>query len=262
MNQKEQKLVELLVSMQKKYGILGVKAEFEAEGARLEELMRLKDIASRAGMGIALKIGGPEAISDILRARLVGVAEIVAPMVESSYALLKFLDAFNKHVREDERVHVIPAVNIETIQSYRDLDKILEVGKAKGLHGVTVGRVDLVGSMGLGRKDANSHEIFEITKTICEKAKNAGMRTVVGGSIEKESEEFIKKLVGANLLDRFETRKIIFDAKLALKDYKSAVKDAHRFEDGWLENKRDHYQRIADEDKERIPMLKKRITEE
>lgn len=261
MNTKEQKLVELLKSMQKKYGVLGVKAEFESEGARLEELMRLKDIASRAGVILALKIGGPEDVWGIHQARRIGVHEIVAPMVESSYALKKFLEAFEKHVPKSERDDVVAAVNIETAQSYADIDRIIEIGKAKGLHGITVGRVDLAGSLGLDRNLIDSPKICEITESVCKKARVAGLRTVIGGAIENGSRTFIKKLVDANLLDRFETRKIIFGAAHAMANYEDAVKDAHRFEKGWLENKQDHYNAILAEDAERIPMLKNRIGE-
>jgi len=261
MNVRERNLADLLKAMRTKYGVLGVKAEFESEGTRLEELMRLKEVASSAGAVLALKIGGPEDVRGIHDARKVGVHEIVAPMVESAYGLKKFLEAFLKYVPKDEREEIVAAVNIETIQSYKDLDNILQVGKAQGLHGVTIGRVDLAGSMDLGRAGIDSPEIFKITKTICAKAKKTGLRTVVGGQIEAGSLEFISKLVDAGVLDRFETRKVIFDARLAIADYKNAVRDAHRFDKIWLENKRDHYANIANEDSHRFPMLEKRINE-
>ena len=53
--------------------------------------MRLKEVVSAAGLGLTLKIGGCEAIRDMYEARVLGVARIVAPMIESPYALQKFL---------------------------------------------------------------------------------------------------------------------------------------------------------------------------
>lgn len=259
MNTKEKELVALLKTMREKYGVLGVKAEFEAEGTRITELMRLKDVASRAGVILAVKIGGPEDVWGILQARQVGVSEIVAPMVESAYALEKFLDAFKKHVTEDEREETVAAVNVETAQTYGNIDALIEVGKKQGLHGVTVGRVDLIGSMGLKRDSINSPKVFKITESICKKAKAAGLRTVMGGGIEKDSKDFVRKLTDANLLDRFETRKIIFNAKAACADYENAVRDAHRFDKIWLLNKQDHYSAIAGEDKAMFEKLDKRI---
>lgn len=259
MNKQERTLVSHLETMRRKYGVLGVKAEFEAEGTRITELMRLKDVASRAGVILALKIGGPEDVWGILQARQVGVAEIVAPMVESAYALEKFLDAFGKNVPEDERDETVSAVNVETSQTYANIDALIEIGKNKGLHGVTVGRVDLIGSMGLKRDSINSPKVFKITEAICKKAKAAGLRTVVGGGIENASLDFIRKLVDADLLDRFETRKIIFDAKTALLDYENAVRDAHRFDKIWLLNKQSHYAAIAREDEAMFEKLDRRI---
>ena len=93
MNTLEYKMIELLLDMKKNYGVIDLKAEFEAEGSRMNELMRLKEVASNAGLSIALKIGGAEAITDIFEAQKIGISAIVAPMIESPYALSKYIMA-------------------------------------------------------------------------------------------------------------------------------------------------------------------------
>jgi len=50
MNQLEKKMVELLIELREEHSVVGVKAEFEAEGTRIEEAMRLKEISTRAGL--------------------------------------------------------------------------------------------------------------------------------------------------------------------------------------------------------------------
>ena len=263
MNARERELATLLNEMRRDFGVVAVKAEFEAEGTRLRELMRLKEIASKIGMNVALKIGGPEDVWGILQARDVGVSDIVAPMVESAYGLKKFLGVFNKYIPEDEREECKAAINVETVQAYNDLDNILKVGKELGLHCVTIGRVDLTGSLGWGRDKIDSLDTYAIVESICARAKKAGFRVTMGGGVESGSWSFIGSLVAVGVLDRFETRKIIFDvsSKLMVEPvrYEAAIKSAHLFDLKWLENKRAFYSSIAEEDAHRIPLLQKRI---
>ena len=44
MNTNEKKMLSSLLELKEKHNVLSVKAEFEAEGSRIEEMMRLKDV--------------------------------------------------------------------------------------------------------------------------------------------------------------------------------------------------------------------------
>src|SRR5512136_732360 len=103
MNSLERKMVEVLADLRENHGVNGVKAEFEAEGTRLEEAMRLKEVVSAAGIGLTIKIGGCEALRDMYECRVLGVERIVAPMIESSYALHKYVGAVKIAFPEEER---------------------------------------------------------------------------------------------------------------------------------------------------------------
>jgi hypothetical protein len=61
-------------------------------------------------------------------------------------------------------------------------------------------------------------------------------------------------------LDRFETRKVIFDATVVEQPAvaSAGMELAIEFELLWLKNKRDYYQTIASEDADRIVMMERR----
>ncbi|MEI6639944.1 MAG: aldolase/citrate lyase family protein, partial [Chlorobium sp.] len=148
MNVLEVQMVEVLEELRDDYGVFEIKAEFEAEGSRIEEMMRLKDVTSKVNLPIILKIGGVEAVTDIYNAISIGVKGVIAPMAETAFAVSKFLNAIETFVAEDNRKDIDFAINIETITAFNNLDSILALPNISILQGVTIGRVDFVGSMG------------------------------------------------------------------------------------------------------------------
>lgn len=258
MNILEKKMVSILQDLRENHHVVGVKAEFEAEGTRLEEAMRLKEVVTKAGLELTIKIGGCEAIKDMYEARVIGVSRIVAPMVETPYALKKYLAATKLVFSPEEREEVCFLVNIETITGYNNLDAMLELPEIKDLGGIVLGRVDMTGSMGLTREEVNSDKIFEIAKNIGLKAKAKGLEHLIGGGVSAESLPFFKKLP-AGTVDRYETRKVIFKCPAALEENADkAILKAVGFELMWLKNKREFYGAIHKEDEQRLTMLEAR----
>ncbi len=258
MNKLEKKMVEVLKDLRENHHVIGIKAEFEAEGTRMEEALRLKEVITKAGLDLTIKIGGCEALKDMYDCRSIGVTRIVAPMIESAYALKKYLAATKLVFPADEREEVSFLINIETIDGFNSFDKMLELKEIGDLDGIVLGRVDMTGSLGLTRDDINSDKIFEMAKALLVKAKAKGMECVIGGGVSAASLPFFKKLPGG-ILDRYETRKIIFKCPEALNDKADkGILKAVGFELMWLKNKRDFYGMIFEEDKHRIEMLQSR----
>lgn len=258
MNITESKMVDTLKDLAENYFIEGVKAEFEAEGTRKEEALRLKEVVMKAGVSLTIKIGGCEALRDMYECREIGVERLVAPMVESAFALKKFLAATKLAFPKEEHSTIKFAVNIETATACKAFKEMLEIEDISFLNGIVMGRVDLVGSLGLERCDVNSPEILEYTKNLFLLAKKKNIETAVGGGVSSLSLPFFKALPEGSI-DRYETRKVIFKCPQALspKAEKGILK-AVGFEILWLKNKRNYYSLIATEDDHRIAMLEDR----
>ena len=100
--------------------------------------------------------------------------------------------------------------------------------------------------------------MFEYCTKIFQKAKNKGLKTALGGAISPEATSFIKKLVSKNLIDKFETRKLVYH-KSAIENISEGLPLGVKFELLWLKSKRRYYHRVRDEDEKRIVMLEKRV---
>ena len=259
MNGYEKKMATLLRRGKEVHGVVATKAEFEAEGTRTDELLRLLEIAHRADIDIALKVGGCEAIRDLLEAKQFGVRYIIAPMVETPYALSKYISAIGKVFSEDERTETDFLFNLETITAYNHLEEMVALASGSpGCDGVVFGRVDFSGSIGLGRDGIESEPITTRAEAAAAVCKQAGLDFVVGGAVSFDALENMKRL-GAIHLSRFETRKVVFTGDaLSRPELEQALKDAVHFELLWLLNKRDYYGFIHKEDQSRIKMLEDR----
>jgi len=255
----EKQMLEVLKELRENYGVNKVKAEFEAEGSRIEEMMRLKDVASNAGIQIVMKIGGVEAVTDVYNALAIGVSDIVAPMAETKYALSKFVNMIANYVAEDNAKDIGFSVNIETETACNNFDDMLTLPDINVLEGVTVGRVDLIGSMGLDRSQINiSEDVKNICKSIFSKAKKVGLNTTIGGGIDIDALPIISAMHADGLIDKYETRKVVFPAE-SISYGKKTILKAVEFELLWLVSKRRYYSGVKKEDEKRIAMLEARL---
>ena len=118
MNNLEKKMVCILNDLKENHHVIGIKAEFEAEGTRLEEALRLKEVVTKAGLDLTIKIGGCEALKDMYDSRIIGVNTIVAPMIETPYAMKKYIQATKLAFPEEEREEIDFLINIETETGY------------------------------------------------------------------------------------------------------------------------------------------------
>ena len=55
MTNQEKKMLDILKRLKEDYNVLAVKSEFEAEGSRIDELVKLNEVVFRADMDIYIK---------------------------------------------------------------------------------------------------------------------------------------------------------------------------------------------------------------
>ena len=242
--------------------LLAIKAEFEAEGTRIDELGILSNACFKNNVPLTLKTGGPAAIRDIFEAYQLGAKNILVPMIESEYSLEYFINSYQKFTNDFKDLNELTnlAINIESKLGYENIEKILEVISEKSLpiSYIVIGRTDLSNSLQIN--NVNSKKIFNISKDIINKASSKNIRCTLGGNLSSESFEFIENLKNFNLF-AFETRKTTFKYSQAISknEFDNLIKLSLEFELAWLNLKRNMYSIRSNEENARVYKIKNRL---
>lgn len=259
MNKNELDMYNFLVDLKENHHVSGIKISFEDEGLTGELAQIISSIAFKAGVPVSMKIGGCEAKRDMHDAKVLGVNKVVAPMIETPYALKKFVEATHSVYADDERADTKFMVNIETMTGYKNLTDMMQLEEAKDIYGIVLGRVDFSGSLGKDRSFVNSDEMKKVAMNMARVAQINGKKLYVGGGVSATSLDFFRELP-EDVLGSFETRNIIFDAKTALKDpnIKEGLTKAMGFELAWMQRKKEFYGYLSNAETKRIEMIEER----
>lgn len=183
------------------YGLFAfLKGEFEAEGLTRQDVAAEALFAARQGLDYLVKISGAEAKSDVYYLADLGINSLVCPMVETEFAMSKYMEMLPAGAFE----HI--GVTIETITAVANIDGIIREGKH--LTELTIGRTDLTASW--GGDSVESPRTIDMVKTVARAGRAAGLKITMGGSISRNTRELLKndaELRG--LLHYIETRKAV-----------------------------------------------------
>ena len=220
------------LSIIKKNSATSIKQSLEDEGSSFDDLIMMRTLTEKNKLNLNVKIGGCEAKNDIFFCQKIKVDSIVAPMVESDYALKKFISCIGNNN------YCKLFVNLETKLALKNIKKIIKSKSFKKLDGLIIGRSDLAGSMGLEKKDVDSKKIFSLVNNSFKSIRSSNVKKIIlkmGGSITPQSHQFIKKLYKNKIIDFIETRNVEFkvDEKF-LSNINEALSSAFNFEVEWL----------------------------
>lgn len=246
-----------LHTLKRHYSAIGIKSSFEDEGTSVEKAVFLRNLTHMNHMKFIMKVGGPEARTDIRIARQIGSDGVVGPMVESEFAAVKFVSA-TQGIGD-----MMKGINIETKQSVENLDTILDSKTvAENLDYVCIGRVDLVSSYNLDRKYINDKFMNDIIYRAVKKIKERDMKVYMGGAVNRNTFEFVRFLFEERLLDRIESRYIIFNLDQNLIDnFSPALKLANEFELEYMKQIQEEHMEKSNEFLSRCKLIENRITE-
>lgn len=177
--------------------------ETEAEGANWDFISTLSRTAKEISLPLYIKIGGCEAKTDIGMAFDRAIEGIIAPMIESPFAVEKFDDATRNF---DFKWR---ALTLETVTAYRNRAEIIHEAKIRGINGITVGRGDF--SASLGRKgEEDSAEVMAMVDDFGHMVRKSGLHFSIGGKMNLTSLKAVMSL--KNFPDFLETRRVVFHA--------------------------------------------------
>jgi 4-hydroxy-2-oxoheptanedioate aldolase len=224
------------IKILKKLGAVAIKQSLEDEGANFDEITFMRELTKKQGLKLNVKIGGCEAKNDIFFCQSIKSDGIVVPMVESEYNLTKFIQTVSSEFKGDLYM------NLESINGFKNLSKIINTNEFNKLKGIVIGRSDLAGSLNLSKSRVNSRKIFNLVEDGLKKIKRKKKLVKIGGNMTVKSKKFINELFSAKLIDRAETRNIEFKInKNTLKNFDMIIYLILKFEIEWLKYKNTNF---------------------
>ncbi len=202
-----------LANLKDEASLYGLKGGTEVEDMDDAELLLFRQISLQNPEGhldgpivvpLVIKIGGPEARRDIRFCTSIGADGILAPMVESTYALKNFVEAAQTIVAESQNTKKpLLSFNLETRTAYANLDNFFDCSSMVSITQITIGRGDFSQSMHLSVDD---EEVQLLTRSILQKIQRNGKESSVGGGLSLNN---IRKMADSLPATRFNTRHMI-----------------------------------------------------
>lgn len=197
--------------------ILGMKAETESEGMDWQSISYLAGVAQHHRIMFDLKIGGCEAKTDIYTSQNYHVSSIIAPMIETPFAAIKFRSALESFSLLGKNS---PKLLIETQTAVENIEEILDAAEG-WVAGINFGRTDLLASMQFTDPSVASFDNPKFEMVLLkgiQQARKRGYATTFGGGLTVSTISKMSPELRMNIPDKFESRRFIYDAKKVIQE--------------------------------------------
>lgn len=218
--------IELQISLRRlivEFGLVAFKSGTEVEDMTFEELAFLRRLTHDL-LPLYVKIGGPEARNDMRACLNLGVDGIIAPMIESPFALYKFISSLKSIASEQQFQKIRKGINLESKCAVDNLDEIMSSPEALDLDQITAARSDLSASLGC---DVNDRVVTSCCRSIVKYANKFEIESCVGGKMMPQTIENLIKDIPVGMVN---TRHMVLSVPLIRSQAEKSVDEALNFE--------------------------------
>lgn len=217
----------LIKELKIKHGCVGIKMSTEG-GDSLEAIDFVNNRLLDGVLPLNMKIGGPDAQTDIYEALKIGVSGIIAPMVETPFGVVKFVTAMRKIAGEKLMSKLLLGVNLESVTAYNQINEILKTPEINDIDQIIIGASDLSKSVSKPRDDP---VVIKMVTKIAQKSKKKGKIVRIGGMMDLiyDKPAILMDLLETTNADKLNTSKVCFSTDKAF-DLRSACLKAMKFE--------------------------------
>lgn len=191
----------------------------------IRHVLKTRLIAHKNNLPFHVRVGGPAAKNDMSIAKDMYADGIIAPMIESEYALSTF-------TRFSKELDVHRGIVIETRQGIENMETILQSQDLEYVDTICIGRSVLVSSYRTNTAYMNTISFKDsMIKKLTHLKQVTNIPVSIEGNINADAYDFLKNVYGKNLIQRVHTKHMIFDLNDSFfENYKHVLIEIEKFE--------------------------------
>jgi hypothetical protein len=217
-----------LTELKTKHGAVGIKLSTEESGHSLKFIDFINNRVSNGILPLNMKIGGPNAKTDIINGLDSGVSGFIGPMIESSFGVKQYVLALRDIAGIDRMNELLISINIESINAYKNIDNIINSPEIIDIDQIVIGSSDLAASIS---KPKNDPDLLKMVKEITRKAKKIGKLVRIGGimGLCVKTPDILESLLNDTGADKINSANVCFEV-IKLDDIRNTYFKALEYE--------------------------------